>query len=81
MKMSKVAALGLIMVALIITLGGILFTQALYAADYAVDGGNATQSTNTTLTIGGAESTWFWGLAVLIFILVIAMIFLGYKWR
>jgi hypothetical protein len=79
--MSKVAALGLIIVALVITLGGILFTQALYAADYAVDGGNASESTNTTLTISGAESTWFWGLAVLIFILVIAMIFFSYKWR
>jgi hypothetical protein len=79
--MSKVAALGLIIVALVITLGGILFTQALYAADYAVDSGNVSQSTNTTLTISGAESTWFWGLAILIFILVIAMIFFGYKWR
>jgi hypothetical protein len=79
--MSKVAALGLIIVALVITLGGILFTQALYAADYAVDAGNASESTNTTITISGAESMWFWGLAILIFILVIAMIFFSYKWR
>lgn len=71
---SVVPIFGFVIIGLIFVLGGILFTQSLYAADYSIDNGTATESTNTTAMISGAESMWFYGLAILASILGIGLV-------
>ncbi len=66
--------IGFMVIALAITIGAVMFPQAMYAADYVVDNGTASNSTNTTMSVGLVEQAWFWGLGVLIAILVIGTI-------
>ena len=77
---SKVPIIGFIIIGLIITLVAVLFPMALYSADYTIDNGTATESTNTSLTISGIESMWFWGVGLLVFILTISLIIWSY-WK
>jgi hypothetical protein len=77
---SKVPIIGFIIIGLIITLVAVLFPMALYSADYAIDNGTASESTNTSLTISGIESMWFWGVGILVFILTISLIIWSY-WK
>ena len=77
---SKVPIIGFIIIGLIITLVAVLFPMALYSADYTIDNGTATESTNTSLTISGIESMWCWGVGLLVFILTISLIIWSY-WK
>jgi len=72
--MKAAPLIGLLIVGLIFTLVAVLFPQAMYAADYAVDSGNASESTNTTLTVSSTESLWFWGMGILVFIVTLGLI-------
>ena len=58
-----------VIIGFILTIVAVMVPQAMYAADYAVDNGNESDTTDTTLMVSTTESTVFWGIGILVFIL------------
>lgn len=82
MRSSSFGLFAFLGIGIFLIFGVIIFGYALQASDYEASNqtGNNTPYTNQSVNVYSISTAWYGGIAILIFILIIALVFWSF-WR